>query len=130
VNLWDSLNAVGELLPPALLVEEMSRNGIEEVRVAPIPFMAQYDVDTGVLTLNPNIDRTGVALRFSRRWCVIVDPADVYVAILFHEISHHLNRDKDKLAAGRHRWEARKEAEVEADEFARKKFEAWKRGER
>ena len=128
MNLWDSLNAVGKLLPPALLVEEMTRHGIEEVRVAPLlGLLAICDVDTGIITLAPDIDREKVAQRFSRLWCCLVDPRDVYLCILWHEIGHF--KEKDRLRKDPSHWEVRQEAEISANEFARKRFEEWKRGQ-
>lgn len=125
MNIWDSLKVIGRLLPVDLLVEEMSRNNIEEVRVRDLlGLLAICDVETGIITLNPNVDREKVARKFARAWCTLVDSADVYVCIWFHEVGHFLERDR--LRKNPDHFEVRREAEESADDYARKRFEKWK----
>jgi hypothetical protein len=100
----------------------------------------RYSVDDDSIILNIGIDREEVAKLLTRQMGITVEPAEVFVAVLYHEIAHFNQRARlrqiedieegqtlnENLEALKKIRQFRSEAELSAVNFSIREFWNWR----
>ena len=134
-DLLQRIAKVRALFPPDFpVMGEAVAHGLEEIRLKRggiFGVVAAYVPEEKAIELDPNIDRERIALLIGRRHGIAVEPGEVFVWLFYHELSHHLRRQR--LLGVRERnvafapTEANMEEERQAEQYAKARFIEWRR---
>ena len=140
-ELFRSIAAVRSLFPLDFEpIRECLKHGISAIRLETgqlFRLPGSYDAEEQTITLDPKVDWSKVAAEINRRHPGLgVTSEDVFVFVFYHEVGHHLQRQRllgmsrrNGLLARLSFWEAEEiSAEEQAAEtFAREKHLEWRR---
>ena len=134
-ELLRGIAAMQALFPSGFnVLTECIRHGVGEVRLKDggiFRIAARYDPEEKAIEIDPGIDREKIAGVLFRRHGIAVKPNEVFVWLLYHELSHHSRRER--LLGRRERnvlfspTPEVLEEEREAESYAKRRFIEWRK---
>jgi hypothetical protein len=134
-ELFERVAKLRRLFPPGFpVMGECLVHGVEEIRLKDggiFRIVAAYVPEEKAIELDPNIDREKIALLIGRRHGIAVKPGEVFVWLFYHELGHHLRRERC-LGVERRNVEfsptpENLEEERQVEGYARERFTEWRR---